>query len=136
MNIYFEPTIRKCNRVRNWTWDLPITRGTFYLRSYLSTTSWQSHSRIIRIIPSLVIIIKWESLKFDSWLNYIFALLVQKNYSAFNPSSFSLYIFFWNFICRQIIKRIGCFLLWLKTFCFQISLSKYTNNINNLVIKH
>ena len=51
--IIFKSTMRKYNRARNRTWDLPITRGMLCHLSYLDKIIWQ-----------------------DSWLSCIFTLLI------------------------------------------------------------
>ena len=47
--INFKWTVRKCDQVRNRTWDLPITRGTLCHLNYLSTITWQAHYPITRV---------------------------------------------------------------------------------------
>ena len=36
--------MRKCDQAKNWTWDLPITRGTLFHLSYIGTITWWAHS--------------------------------------------------------------------------------------------
>ena len=47
--IIFKPTMWKCDRARNQTWDLPIIRGMLCHLSYLGMVTRQAHSRIIRV---------------------------------------------------------------------------------------
>ena len=44
--------MRKCNRYRNGTRDLPGTRRTLYHLRYLGTITWQAHFHIMRVCLS------------------------------------------------------------------------------------
>ena len=55
--IIFKPTIRKCDRARNWTWDLSIARGMLWHLSYLVTITWQVLFRIILVDFSTICIL-------------------------------------------------------------------------------